>query len=137
MNILVTGANGFVGRSLVTALNYIREGKDRSRKSLNVDDVYTYDTGSSLRELDEACACADFIYNFSGSRDSTLLLKTLIRHKNTCPIVLGGSHECGESIREYSRRTGVRLYERDPGADMEQPSVESIVDEMIDALQIA
>ena len=33
MNILVTGTHGFVGKNLVAALQSIRDGKDRTRRS--------------------------------------------------------------------------------------------------------
>ena len=34
MNILITGANGFVGKNLVQSLYSIRDGKDRTRPEL-------------------------------------------------------------------------------------------------------
>ena len=64
MNILVTGAKGFVGRNLVAALKNIRDGKDRTRGDLIIGDIYEYDIDSSLAELDEACAHAIDLGNF-------------------------------------------------------------------------
>ena len=40
MRILVTGAKGFVGKNLCYALNSIKDGKDRTRPSLKIDEVY-------------------------------------------------------------------------------------------------
>ena len=51
MNILVTGANGFVGRNLVENLKAIRDGKNRTRPNLNIADIYEYDLDSTLEEL--------------------------------------------------------------------------------------
>ena len=53
MNILVTGAKGFVGRNLVAALESIRDGKDRTHAGLIVNEIYSYDIDSKLNELDE------------------------------------------------------------------------------------
>ena len=53
MNILVTGANGFVGRNLVEALKNVRDGKDRTRPELKIEEIYEYDIDSSEEELDE------------------------------------------------------------------------------------
>mgnify|MGYP002524542591 FL=1 len=43
MNVLITGAKGFVGRNLVAALKNIRDGKDRTRGDLIIGDIYEYD----------------------------------------------------------------------------------------------
>ena len=43
MNILVTGAKGFVGKNLCAALKNIRDGKDRTRPNIKIDEVYEYD----------------------------------------------------------------------------------------------
>ena len=39
MNILVTGANGFVGKNLVCALKYLRDGKDQTRAARLVEEI--------------------------------------------------------------------------------------------------
>ena len=43
MNILVTGAKGMVGQSLCANLKYIRDGKNRTRSALKIEDIYEYD----------------------------------------------------------------------------------------------
>ena len=43
MNILITGAKGFVGKNLVAALRCIKDGKDRTRPSLSIDEIFEYD----------------------------------------------------------------------------------------------
>ena len=39
MNILVTGAKGFVGKNLVESLKNIRDGKDKTRGDLKIDEI--------------------------------------------------------------------------------------------------
>ena len=51
MNILVTGSEGFVGRNLVENLKNIRDGKNRTRPALAIDEIFEYDRGNSLDEL--------------------------------------------------------------------------------------
>ena len=43
MNILITGAAGFVGKNLTESLKNIQQGKDRTRPELNIDEIYEYD----------------------------------------------------------------------------------------------
>jgi len=104
MNILVTGARGFVGKNLCTSLKNLRDGKDRTR-SLAVGEIYEYnsDTDSSL--LDKYCAGADFVFNLAGvnrlkEQDDFMagnfgfasnLLATLKRQHNACPVMLSSS----------------------------------------------
>ena len=66
MNILVTGAEGFVGKNLVEALKCIRSGKDRTRPALEVNEIYCFDVLSKDEELEYACKNADFVFNFAG-----------------------------------------------------------------------
>ena len=40
MRILITGANGFVGKNLTETLKNIRDGKDRTQTELQVDEIY-------------------------------------------------------------------------------------------------
>ena len=104
MNILVTGAKGFVGRNLCENLKNIRDGKDRNRP-FTVEDVFEYDIDSTAEELDEWCAKADFVFNLAGVNRpketsefmdgnfgfASTLLDTLKKYKNTCPVMLSSS----------------------------------------------
>lgn len=105
MNILVTGANGFVGRNLVENLNNIRYGKNQTRPKLDIDEIYEYDINSTMDELNKFCEHADFVFNLAGvnrPKDSSefmngnlgfasVLLDTLKKHHNTCPVMLSSS----------------------------------------------
>lgn len=130
MNVLVTGAKGFVGRNLVAALESIRDGKDRTHPGLNVGEIYQYDIDSTLAELDEACANADFVFNLAGvnrPKDNSEfmagnfgfasdLLETLKRHKNKCPVMLSSSIQAtlagrfGNSEYGRSKKAGEDLF---------------------------
>ena len=105
MNILVTGARGFVGRNLVAQLHNIRTGKTRCYGDVSVDAVFEYDVDSDPGELDTFCRECDFVFNLAGvnrPKDSgefmvgnfgfaSLLLETLKKYKNTCPVMLASS----------------------------------------------
>ena len=43
MNILVTGAKGFVVRNLVENLKTIQDGRNSTRPNLSIDAIYEYD----------------------------------------------------------------------------------------------
>ena len=83
MNILVTGAKGFVGRNLCLELKNIRDGKSRcwgigpaksctpasetrSVQLLTIDEVFEYDLDSTPEQLDQWCREADFVFNLAG-----------------------------------------------------------------------
>ena len=66
MNILITGAKGFAGKNLTEALKSIRDGKDRTRPELKIDELFLYDIDSSPEELDRYCSEADFVFNLAG-----------------------------------------------------------------------
>lgn len=105
MNILITGAAGFVGKNLVAALENIQTGKDRTRPGLSIDNIYKYDLDSDAALLDEYCGKADFVFHLAGVNrpkdDSEFmkgnfgftseLLDALKKHKNACPIMLSSS----------------------------------------------
>ncbi len=130
MNILVTGAKGFVGRNLVAALKNIRDGKDRTRGDLVVGEIYEYDIDSKLKDLDDYCASADFVFNLAGvnrPKDNSefmagnfgfasSLLETLKRHNNKCPVMLSSSIQAtlagrfGNSEYGRSKKAGEELF---------------------------
>ena len=64
MNILVTGAKGFVGRNLCENLKNIRDGKNRTRPALTVDEIYEYDLDTDPALLD---ATGGVIQGMSGA----------------------------------------------------------------------
>lgn len=105
MNILVTGANGFVGRNLVENLLNIKNLKNRTRPNLKIDEIFCYDIGNTSEELDEYCKKADFVFNLAGVNrpDDTsefmrgnvgfleTLLDSLRRNNSSAPIMLSSS----------------------------------------------
>ncbi len=140
MNILVTGAAGFVGKNLVSALKNIRDGKDRRRPSLKIDAVCEYDINTAPTLLDDYCAKADFVFNLAGVNRpqnadefmqgnygfASTLLDTLKKHENTCPVMLSSSIQAtciGRYDSEYgrSKKAGEELvfeYGRKTGANV-------------------
>lgn len=138
MNILVTGAKGFVGKNLCENLKNIRDGKDRTR-SFTVENIFEYDIDSTLEDLEEWCSKADFVFNLAGvnrPKDNSefmsgnfgfasTLLATLKKYKNTCPVMLSSSIQAtligryGESDYGKSKLAGEELffnYSKETGA---------------------
>ena len=66
MNILVTGAKGMVGTALCNNLRNIRDGKNKTRPGIKIDEIYEYDVDSTPEQLDQYCAKADFVFNLAG-----------------------------------------------------------------------
>ena len=130
MNILVTGAKGFVGKNLCAALKNIKDGKDRTRPAITVEEVYEYDIDTDPALLDTYCAQADFVFNLAGvnrpqNQDefmkgnfgfASTLLDTLRRHHNTCPVMLSSSQQAsltgrfGNSEYGRSKKAGEDLF---------------------------
>ena len=65
MNILVTGAKGFVGKNLCAALKNIRDNKDRTR-NIKIEEIFEYDIDTERNLLDGFCERADFVFNLAG-----------------------------------------------------------------------
>ena len=120
MNILVTGAKGFVGRNLTESLKSLRDGKDRTRPNLKIADIFEYDIDTPLELLDKFCEEADFVFNLAGvnrpqnpdefmkgNRDfGEKLLNTLKKHGNKCPVMLSSSIQAtlvGRYDSDYGR----------------------------------
>lgn len=129
MNILITGAAGFVGKNLTAALQSIRDGKDKTHPALAIDEIFTYDVDSSPEELDAACEKCDFVFNLAGVNRpqnneefmqgnfgfASTLLDTLKKHKNTCPVMLSSSIQAtliGRYDSDYgrSKKAGEELF---------------------------
>lgn len=141
MKILVTGAKGFVGKNLVAQLNNIRDGKAKFYGDVIVDEVFEYDIDSTQDALEHYCREADFVFNLAGVNRpqspeefmqgnfgfASLLLDTLKKYNNTCPVMLsssiqatlvgryaegdyGKSKKAGEELFfEYSNQTGAKV----------------------------
>ena len=139
MNILITGACGFVGKNLCASLRNIRDGKDKTHPDITIDTIYEYDIDSQAAVLEEACEKADFVFNLAGvnrPKDSaefmqgnfgfaSQLLDTLKQHGNTCPVMLSSSQQAsltgrfGNSEYGRSKKAGEELfldYQQETGA---------------------
>ena len=130
MKILVTGAAGFVGRNLVENLKNIRDGKNRTRPGLLIDEIYEYTRESTPEDLDRYCADCDFVFNLAGvnrPKDpaefregnfgfASRLLEALKRQGNLCPVMLSSSLQAtlagrfGKSEYGLSKKAGEELF---------------------------
>lgn len=142
MKILVTGAKGFVGRNLCAQLKNIRDGKAKWYNLPEpIEAIYEYDIDSTPEELDAWCQECTFVFNLAGINRpqdpkefmegnfgfATILLNTLKKHKNTCPVMIsssiqatlagrfgnseyGRSKKAGEELMfQYSKETGAKV----------------------------
>ena len=139
MNILVTGAKGFVGKNLCANLHNVRDGKDRTRPGLKIDEVFEFDLDTDPALLDEFCEKADFVFNLAGVNRpkessefmegnfgfASTLLDTLKKYGNKCPVMLSSSQQAsltgrfGNSEYGRSKKAGEDLflkYEEETGA---------------------
>lgn len=126
MKVLVTGAEGFIGKNLRVWLE--RRGDV---------EVLPFDLGTPAEMLEEYCKDCDFVYNLAGVNRpehveeymegnfgfATTLVETLKRHGNTCPVMIsssiqavldnpyGRSKRAGEDMMlAYGRETGAPVY---------------------------
>ena len=137
MNILVTGAKGFIGKNLIATLHNIADGKDRSF-GIDTDlTVFEYDIDTDPALLDAYCKNADFVFNLAGVNRpqdpkefmegnfgfASTLLDTLKKHGNNCPIMIsssiqaalnnpyGESKKAGEDLMfAYGKEVGAPVY---------------------------
>jgi UDP-2-acetamido-2,6-beta-L-arabino-hexul-4-ose reductase len=136
MNILVTGAKGFVGKNFCTELENIRDGKVKKNSLTNDINIMEYDLDTDSSLLDDYCKIADFVFNLAGVNRpenpsefmtgnlgfASVLLDTLKKYNNTCPVMLsssiqatldnpyGKSKKAGEDLFfQYSKKTGARV----------------------------
>lgn len=120
MNILVTGAKGFVGKNLVENLKNIRDNKNRTRPNIHIDEIYEYDIDSMSESLDEYCQKADFVFNLAGVNRpqnpdefmqgnfgfASTLLDMLRKYNNICPVMISSSIQAtciGRYDSDYGR----------------------------------
>ncbi|HKM10721.1 MAG TPA: capsular polysaccharide biosynthesis protein CapF [Bacilli bacterium] len=136
MNILITGAKGFIGKNLVACLNNIKDGKDKTFPITTDLNIYEYDIDTDPALLDEYCRTADFVFNLAGVNRpkeqsefmsgnfgfASTLLDTLKKYNNKCPVMLssstqaaldnpyGKSKKAGEDLFfEYAKQTGAKV----------------------------
>ena len=119
MNILITGAHGFVGRNLTENLKTIRDGKNRTR-NLQIDNIYEYDIDTDPALLSGWCQEADFVFHLAGVNRpqnpeefmqgnfgfTSTLLDALKACGNTCPVMVSSSIQAtliGRYDSEYGR----------------------------------
>lgn len=105
MKILVTGANGMVGTVLINNLKNIRDGKNKTRPNIKIDDIFEYDMESTKQDLEYYCKSADFVFNLAGinrPKDqlefmkgnwgfASTLLDTLKKYNNKATVMLSSS----------------------------------------------
>ena len=130
MNILVTGAKGFLGRNLVENLKNIRDGKNRTRPNLHIETIYEYDMDSTREQLEQYCKESDFVFNLAGVNRpenpeefekgnfgfAAELLDLLIQCQNKAPVMLSSSVQAsltgrfGDSAYGRSKKAGEELF---------------------------
>ena len=129
MKILITGAKGMVGTALTNNLKNIKDGKNKTRPNLLIEEIYEYDLDSTLEQLDEYCQKADFVFHLAGvnrpenNEDfmkgnfgfSSILLNTLKKYNNKAPIMLSSSIQAtciGRYDNDYgrSKKAGEELF---------------------------
>ena len=132
MNILITGAAGFVGKNLSAALRCLQNGTDRTRPGLSIGQIFLYDKDSPASLLEEACQKADFVFNLAGVNRpkeqeefmegnfgfASTLLDTLKKYNNICPVMLSSSIQAtlvgryAEGGYGLSKKAGEELFFR-------------------------
>ena len=129
MNVLITGAAGFVGKNLAAALKNIRDGKDKTHTELEINEIYLYDIDTDPELLEEYCDKADFVFNLAGVNRPTdpsqfmegnfgfasTLLDALKAKGNTCPVMVSSSIQAtliGRYDSDYgrSKKAGEELF---------------------------
>ena len=130
-----------MGRNLCAQLRNIAEGKAKFYGDISISDVYEYDIDSTPEELDSYCQNADFVFNLAGVNRpqnqeefmqgnfgfASLLLDTLKKHGNTCPVMISSSIQAtlagrfGTSEYGMSKKAGEELmfeYGHETGAEV-------------------
>ena len=130
MNILVTGAKGMVGTALVNNLKNIRDGKNKTRPNLKIEDIYCYDLDSTKEDLEQFCRKADFVFNLAGVNRpenpedfmkgnfgfASDLLNLLKKYDNKATVMLSSSIQAtlagrfGNSEYGRSKKAGEELF---------------------------
>ncbi|MBR3998355.1 MAG: NAD-dependent epimerase/dehydratase family protein, partial [Clostridia bacterium] len=120
MKILITGAAGFVGKNLAASLKNIRDGKDKTRPNITINEVFEYDIDTPAERLDEYCQNADFVFHLAGVNRpenpaefmegnygfTSVLFDTLKKYHNTSPVMISSSIQAtciGRYDSDYGR----------------------------------
>lgn len=136
MKILVTGANGFVGKNLISTLINIKDGKDRTH-SIDIEDIYTYDINNTIDDLKMYTSDCDFVFHLAGinrpkdvsefyqgnASFTESLCSLLEEYDNKCPILISSSiqasrdNDYGKSKKEgeeyllhHGRKMNSKIY---------------------------
>lgn len=141
VNILVTGARGFVGKNLIASLEALKDGRDQTRPGLEIGEIFRYDRKTDPALLDQYCQQADFVFHLAGVNRpqdpaefiegnvdlSQNLLDKLKQAGNTCSVLLSSSTQASLEGRfagsDYgkSKRAGEEVffrYSQETGAEV-------------------
>lgn len=126
MKVLVTGANGFIGKNLIARLE--------TRDDI---EIYSFDIDKDIKMLKEYCSDCDFVFNLAGINRpenveefmegnfgfAATLVDALKEKNNKCPVMnsssiqaalenpYGISKKAGEDMMfEYGVESGVKVY---------------------------
>ena len=130
MNILITGARGFLGRNLSENLKLFKDNQIKERPGIRVDSIFEYDLDNTMEDLDLWCSQADFVFNLAGVNRpdnpgdfrkgnfgfGQTLLEMLKKHGNRCPVMLSSSVQAtlsgrfGKSEYGLSKKEGEELF---------------------------
>lgn len=95
---------------MVNNLKTLQDGRNKTRPSLSIGEIYEYDLSSTPEELDAYCAKADFVFNLAGVNRpenpedfmkgnfgfASDLLNCLKKHSNKATIMLSSSIQATE-----------------------------------------
>ena len=121
MNVLVTGSRGMVGTALLNCLKNLRDGKDRTRPNIHIEEIFEYHHGSSKEDLKRFCESCDFVFNMAGVNRAEqeaafaegnegfarLLVNTLKECHNAVPVMYASSVQASLAGRFENSTYGV------------------------------
>ena len=140
MHVLITGANGFVGKNLTQRLFAIRDCMDKTRPDLQINEIFLCTRETSPEALADFCARVDFVVHLAGVNRprnaeefaagntgfTRMLLELLRKNGNRCPVLLASSIQAsltgryaGSSYGQSKKAVEELLlsYSRETGAD--------------------